>query len=184
MCLVEVKPGPPKPQASCALPAADKQEIRTDSPMVRKAREGVMEFLLINHPLDCPICDQAGECKLQEFSAEYGRGYSRYVDEKNAKPKKTRLGPRARDVFLHGSLEEKTLLQHHANLHAKVHEIVFADVASINQNATCQRINQSGDHAGECTGGQSVEGQQGDAFALCDPQIKSIQDPATVFSFP
>src|SRR5688572_26777662 len=56
MCLVEVKPGPPKPQASCALPAADGQEIRTDTEMVRKAREGVMEFLLINHPLDCPIC--------------------------------------------------------------------------------------------------------------------------------
>jgi NADH-quinone oxidoreductase subunit G len=57
MCLVEVKPGPPKPQASCALPAADGQEIFTDTPMVKKARHGVMEFLLINHPLDCPICD-------------------------------------------------------------------------------------------------------------------------------
>ena len=68
MCLVEVKPGPPKPQASCALPAADKQEIRTDSAMVKKAREGVMEFLLINHPLDCPICDQGGECDLQDQS--------------------------------------------------------------------------------------------------------------------
>src|SRR5678815_5319832 len=56
MCLVEVAPGPPKPQASCALPAADGQTIRTDTPMVKKAREGVMEFLLINHPLDCPIC--------------------------------------------------------------------------------------------------------------------------------
>ena len=55
MCLVEVAPGPPKPQASCALPAADGQTIRTDTPMVKKAREGVMEFLLINHPLDCPI---------------------------------------------------------------------------------------------------------------------------------
>ena len=65
MCLVEVKPGPPKPQASCALPATEGQEIRTDTPMVKKAREGVMEFLLINHPLDCPICDQGGECDLQ-----------------------------------------------------------------------------------------------------------------------
>jgi len=55
MCLVEVKPGPPKPQASCALPAAEGQEIFTDTPLVKKAREGVMEFLLINHPLDCPI---------------------------------------------------------------------------------------------------------------------------------
>ena len=62
MCLVEVAPGPPKPQASCALPAAEGQVIKTDSPMVRTAREGVMEFLLINHPLDCPICDQGGEC--------------------------------------------------------------------------------------------------------------------------
>ena len=66
MCLVEVKPGPPKPQASCALPAADNQEIFTNTPMVKKAREGVMEFLLINHPLDCPICDQGGECDLQD----------------------------------------------------------------------------------------------------------------------
>ncbi|MFL6746905.1 MAG: 2Fe-2S iron-sulfur cluster-binding protein, partial [Sphingomicrobium sp.] len=57
MCLVEVAPGPPKPQASCALPAAEGQAIKTDTPMVKKAREGVMEFLLINHPLDCPICD-------------------------------------------------------------------------------------------------------------------------------
>ena len=69
MCLVEVKPGPPKPQASCALPAADGQEIRTDSAMVKLAREGVMEFLLINHPLDCPICDQGGECDLQNRHA-------------------------------------------------------------------------------------------------------------------
>ncbi len=84
MCLVEVKPGPPKPQASCALPAADKQEIRTDSPMVKKAREGVMEFLLINHPLDCPICDQGGECDLQDQSVAYGRGFSRYAENKRA----------------------------------------------------------------------------------------------------
>ncbi|PZQ64821.1 MAG: NADH-quinone oxidoreductase subunit G, partial [Phenylobacterium zucineum] len=73
MCLVEVKPGPPKPQASCALPAAEGQEIFTDTPMVKKARHGVMEFLLINHPLDCPICDQGGECDLQDQAMGYGR---------------------------------------------------------------------------------------------------------------
>jgi NADH-quinone oxidoreductase subunit G len=84
MCLVEVKPGPPKPQASCALPAADNQEIRTDSEMVKKAREGVMEFLLINHPLDCPICDQGGECDLQDQAVAYGRGASRYDENKRA----------------------------------------------------------------------------------------------------
>ena len=96
MCLVEVKPGPPKPQASCALPAAEGQEIRTDSEMVKKAREGVMEFLLINHPLDCPICDQAGECRLQEHSVEHGRGGSRFVDMKVKKPKNVDIGPRIR----------------------------------------------------------------------------------------
>jgi NADH-quinone oxidoreductase subunit G len=84
MCLVEVKPGPPKPQASCALPATEGQEIRTDSEMVKKAREGVMEFLLINHPLDCPICDQGGECDLQDQSVAYGRGASRYDENKRA----------------------------------------------------------------------------------------------------
>ena len=84
MCLVEVKPGPPKPQASCALPAADKQEVFTKSPMVKKAREGVMEFLLINHPLDCPICDQGGECDLQDQSIAYGKGQSRFHENKRA----------------------------------------------------------------------------------------------------
>ena len=84
MCLVEVKPGPPKPQASCALPAMDNQEVRTNSDMVKKAREGVMEFLLINHPLDCPICDQGGECDLQDQSVAYGRGGSRYDENKRA----------------------------------------------------------------------------------------------------
>jgi NADH-quinone oxidoreductase subunit G len=82
MCLVEVKPGPPKPQASCALPAADNQEVRTDTPMVKAAREGVMEFLLINHPLDCPICDQGGECQLQDLAVGYGGSASRYQEEK------------------------------------------------------------------------------------------------------
>ncbi|QIK95721.1 NADH-quinone oxidoreductase subunit G [Sphingomonas sp. HDW15A] len=84
MCLVEVAPGPPKPQASCALPAADGQTIRTDTPMVKKAREGVMEFLLINHPLDCPICDQGGECDLQDQAMAYGRSDSRFDENKRA----------------------------------------------------------------------------------------------------
>jgi NADH-quinone oxidoreductase subunit G len=84
MCLVEVAPGPPKPQASCALPAADGQAIRTDTPMVKKAREGVMEFLLINHPLDCPICDQGGECDLQDQALAYGRSFSRFEENKRA----------------------------------------------------------------------------------------------------
>jgi NADH-quinone oxidoreductase subunit G len=92
MCLVEVKPGPPKPQASCALPAAEGQEIRTDSAMVKTAREGVMEFLLINHPLDCPICDQGGECDLQDQSVAYGRGKSRYHEPKRAVTEKY-MGP-------------------------------------------------------------------------------------------
>ncbi|MEJ6576386.1 MAG: 2Fe-2S iron-sulfur cluster-binding protein, partial [Emcibacteraceae bacterium] len=89
MCLVEVSPGPPKPAASCALPAADGMEVKTNTEKVKKFREGVMEFLLINHPLDCPICDKAGECKLQEHSTAYGRGYSRFVEQKNVKPKRT-----------------------------------------------------------------------------------------------
>jgi NADH-quinone oxidoreductase subunit G len=84
MCLVEVAPGPPKPQASCALPAADGQIIRTDTPTVKKAREGVMEFLLINHPLDCPICDQGGECDLQDQAMAYGRSFSRFDENKRA----------------------------------------------------------------------------------------------------
>ncbi len=92
MCLVEVAPGPPKPQASCALPAADGQIIRTDTPMVKKAREGVMEFLLINHPLDCPICDQGGECDLQDQSVAYGRGASRFEENKRAVTEKY-MGP-------------------------------------------------------------------------------------------
>jgi NADH-quinone oxidoreductase subunit G len=84
MCLVEVAPGPPKPQASCALPAADGQAIRTDTALVKKAREGVMEFLLINHPLDCPICDQGGECDLQDQAMAYGRSFTRYEENKRS----------------------------------------------------------------------------------------------------
>ncbi|MBX9796161.1 NADH-quinone oxidoreductase subunit NuoG [Sphingomonas sp.] len=98
MCLVEVKPGPPKPQASCALPAADNQEVFTSSAMVKNAREGVMEFLLINHPLDCPICDQGGECDLQDQSIAYGRGTSRYDENKRAVTEKY-MGPIVKTVM-------------------------------------------------------------------------------------
>jgi len=98
MCLVEVKPGPPKPQASCALPAAEGQEIRTNSAMVKKAREGVMEFLLIKHPLDCPICDQGGECDLQDQAMAYGRGGSRYDENKRAVTEKY-MGPIVKTIM-------------------------------------------------------------------------------------
>ncbi len=92
MCLVEVKPGPPKPAASCAMavrdlrpgPNGEPPEIFTSSPMVKKAREGVMEFLLINHPLDCPICDQGGECDLQDQAMAFGVDSSRYGENKRA----------------------------------------------------------------------------------------------------
>ncbi|MEY2881351.1 MAG: hypothetical protein RLZZ15_3731 [Verrucomicrobiota bacterium] len=84
----------PRPQIGCGTNATPGLHIRTTSPLVKDCREGVMEFLLINHPLDCPICDQAGECKLQEQSTGYGRGYSRFVEQKNVKPKRTQLGPR------------------------------------------------------------------------------------------
>ena len=84
MCLVEVKPGPPKPAASCAMPAGDNMEVFTDSPMVIKARRGVMEMLLINHPLDCPICDQGGECDLQDQAMAYGTDHSRFHENKRA----------------------------------------------------------------------------------------------------
>src|SRR3546814_961250 len=70
--------------ASCALPAADNQVITTTSEKVKRAREGVMEFLLINHPLDCPICDQGGECDLQDQSIAYGRGHTRFHENKRA----------------------------------------------------------------------------------------------------
>ncbi|HTI66822.1 MAG TPA: NADH-quinone oxidoreductase subunit NuoG [Caulobacteraceae bacterium] len=98
MCLVEVKPGPPKPQASCALPAADNMEIFTKTPMVKKAREGVLEFLLINHPLDCPICDQGGECDLQDETVGYGRDDSRYAENKRAVEEKF-MGPLIKTVM-------------------------------------------------------------------------------------
>jgi len=84
----------PRPQISCAQDIAEGMGIRTDSPMVKECRHGVMEFLLINHPLDCPICDQAGECHLQEYSVEFGTAGSRFLDEKVKKPKRVELGPR------------------------------------------------------------------------------------------
>lgn len=92
MCLVEVVGGPPKPAASCAMQVRDLRPgpegqppvVKTKSPMVKKAREGVMEFLLINHPLDCPICDQGGECDLQDQAMAYGVDFSRYREPKRA----------------------------------------------------------------------------------------------------
>jgi NADH-quinone oxidoreductase subunit G len=84
----------PRPQISCAQDIAEGMGIRTDSKLVKECRNGVMEFLLINHPLDCPICDQAGECHLQEYSVEFGTGGSRFLEEKVKKPKRVELGPR------------------------------------------------------------------------------------------
>lgn len=84
----------PRPVIGCGTKVAPGMHIRTASPLVKSCQEGVMELLLVNHPLDCPICDQAGECRLQEFALDYGRGYSRFVEEKNVKPKRTRLGER------------------------------------------------------------------------------------------
>jgi len=93
MCLVEVKPGPPKPAASCAMPANDGMEVSTKSEMVKNAREGVMEFLLINHPLDCPICDQGGECDLQDQAMMYGSGKSRYNEPCKRSVEDKYMGP-------------------------------------------------------------------------------------------
>ena len=86
----------PRPVIACANTVAENMGVRTHSEVVEKCREGVMEFLLINHPLDCPICDQAGECRLQEHSVEHGRGVSRFVDAKVKKPKNVEIGPRVR----------------------------------------------------------------------------------------
>ena len=98
MCLVEVKPGPPKPMASCALPVAENMQVFTDTEMVRAGRRGVMEFLLINHPLDCPICDQGGECDLQDQSMGYGADHTRYLEPKRAVSDKY-LGPLVKTVM-------------------------------------------------------------------------------------
>jgi NADH-quinone oxidoreductase subunit G len=114
MCLIEMgmprlgpdrkpEPGPdgkplinwmPRPQISCAQDVAEGMGVRTNSPLVKECQRGVMEFLLINHPLDCPICDQAGECRLQEFSVDYGTSESRFLENKVKKPKNVVLGPR------------------------------------------------------------------------------------------
>jgi NADH-quinone oxidoreductase subunit G len=114
MCLIEMgfprlgpdrkpEPGPdgkpiinwmPRPQICCAQDVAEGMAVRTDSPLVKECQRGVMEFLLINHPLDCPICDQAGECRLQEFSVDYGNSQSRFLENKVKKPKAVQLGPR------------------------------------------------------------------------------------------
>ncbi|MGF9562263.1 NADH-quinone oxidoreductase subunit NuoG [Neorhizobium sp. JUb45] len=106
MCLVEVKGGPPKPAASCAMgvrdirggPNGELPEVFTNTPMVKKAREGVMEFLLINHPLDCPICDQGGECDLQDQAMAFGIDSSRYTENKRAVEDKY-IGPLVKTVM-------------------------------------------------------------------------------------
>ncbi|MCO5058749.1 MAG: NADH-quinone oxidoreductase subunit NuoG [Rhizobiaceae bacterium] len=106
MCLVEVKGGPPKPAASCAMgvrdlrpgPNGEAPEIFTNTPMVKKAREGVMEFLLINHPLDCPICDQGGECDLQDQAMAFGVDASRYHENKRAVDDKY-IGPLVKTIM-------------------------------------------------------------------------------------
>lgn len=106
MCLVEVKGGPPKPTASCGMnvrdlrpgPNGEPPVVLTNSPMVKKAREGVMEFLLINHPLDCPICDQGGECDLQDQAMAYGVSGSRFTENKRAVEEKY-LGPLVNTVM-------------------------------------------------------------------------------------
>ncbi|VVM05062.1 NADH-quinone oxidoreductase subunit G [Methylacidimicrobium cyclopophantes] len=84
----------PRPQIACATTAFEGIGIRTNSPLVESCQEGVLEFLLLNHPLDCPICDQAGECKLQEYAFDYGKGRSRFGEEKVKKPKRVDIGPR------------------------------------------------------------------------------------------
>ncbi|WP_306253573.1 NADH-quinone oxidoreductase subunit NuoG [Parvularcula sp. IMCC14364] len=106
MCLIEVKGGPPKPVASCAQnvrdlrpgPEGQPPELFTNTPMVKKAREGVMEFLLINHPLDCPICDQGGECDLQDQAMAYGRDGTRFEENKRAVEEK-HMGPLIKTIM-------------------------------------------------------------------------------------
>ena len=98
MCLVEIEKAPPKPFASCAYPVNEGMVVHTDSPMIKKARRGVMEFLLINHPLDCPICDQGGECDLQDQAVGYGSDTSRYDENKRAVKDKD-LGPLVKTVM-------------------------------------------------------------------------------------
>ena len=97
MCLVEVAKAP-KPVASCAMPAGPGMVVKTDTELVMKAREGVMEFLLINHPLDCPICDQGGECDLQEQSMLFGAARGRFIEQKRTVSDKN-LGPLVKTVM-------------------------------------------------------------------------------------
>ena len=97
MCLVEMEKSP-KPIASCAMPCGEGMAIKTDTPMVKKARQGVMEFLLINHPLDCPICDQGGECDLQDEAMGYGMDHSRFRENKRAVREKY-MGPLVKTVM-------------------------------------------------------------------------------------
>ena len=99
ICLVfATKAGPPnKPVIACATAAVDGMEVESNGPRTKAVREGVMEFLLINHPLDCPVCDQAGECDLQQYSFDYGRETSRFSEEKTQRPRKD-LGPLIRYV--------------------------------------------------------------------------------------
>jgi NADH-quinone oxidoreductase subunit G len=98
MCMVEIEKAPPKPFSSCSYPVAEGMVVHTDTPMVREARRAVMEFLLINHPLDCPICDQGGECDLQDQAMGYGRDHSRYIEHKRAVKDKN-LGPLVKTVM-------------------------------------------------------------------------------------
>src|SRR6202021_2352529 len=81
-----------RPQIGCATQVSEGMGLRTQSPLIDECRKGVMEFLLINHPLDCPICDQAGECKLQEYSVQYGNEDSRFTEDKVKKPKRVDIG--------------------------------------------------------------------------------------------
>lgn len=95
MCLCHVKPGPPKPAIACSTPVSEGMEVDGSSAQTQAAREGVLEFLLANHPLDCPVCDQAGECDLQQYSYDYGRSFSQFHERKNQKHRKD-FGPLVR----------------------------------------------------------------------------------------
>ena len=97
MCLVEIEKSP-KPQASCAIPVMPGMKIFTDTPLVKKAREGVLEFLLLNHPLDCPICDQGGECDLQDQAMVFGSDRSRFFERKRGVEDKN-LGPLVKTIM-------------------------------------------------------------------------------------
>nr|YP_010032396.1 Nad11 [Schizocladia ischiensis]QOW07610.1 Nad11 [Schizocladia ischiensis] len=97
MCLVEIA-NSPKPQVSCAMPVMPNMQIFTNTPLVKKAREAVLEFLLLNHPLDCPICDQGGECDLQDESLEFGSDRSRFYFQKRSVEDK-QLGPLIKTIM-------------------------------------------------------------------------------------